>query len=90
MRESYPRTQMALIVALTGDFGLVASFTVLNIGMNSMAPRYPIALGCAYLFFLIWLWLRTTRDDYLGDIGVSSGPSGSSSPPSTARIHQRH
>lgn len=83
LRESYPRTQMALIVALTGAFGLLSSFTMLNLGVDSMALRYPIALGCAYLFFLflIWLWLRTKADDYLGDIGVPGGPSGSSAPP---------
>jgi hypothetical protein len=78
VRESYPRTQMALIVALTGGFGLLASFTMLHLGVDSMALRYPIALGCAYLFFLflIWLWLRTTPDDYLVDAGFSGGPTG--------------
>lgn len=83
LRESYPRTQMTLIVALTGGFGLLSSFTMLNLGVDSMALRYPIALGCAYLFFLflIWLWLRTKADDYLGDIGVPGGPSGSGAPP---------
>jgi hypothetical protein len=31
-----------------------------------MATRYPLALACAYLFFvfLLWLWLRTKADDY--------------------------
>ena len=78
---------MALIVALTGGFGLLSSFTMLNLGVDLMALRYPIALGCAYLFFLIWLWLwlwlwlRTKADDYLGDIGVPGGPSGSGAPP---------
>lgn len=46
-----------------------------------MALRYPIALGCAYLFFLFLIWLRTKADDYLGDIGVPGGPSGSGAPP---------
>ena len=82
LRESYPRTQMALIVALTGGFGLLSSFTMLNLGVDSMALRYPIALGCAYLFFLflIWLWLRTTPDDYLlVDASFSGGPTGTAS-----------
>jgi hypothetical protein len=67
VRESFPRTQMALLVSLTGGFGLLASFTMLQLGVDSMALRYPLALACAYLFFLflIWLWLRTNADDYL-------------------------
>lgn len=67
VRESFPRIQMALLVALTGGFGLLASFTMLQFGVESMALRYPLALAFAYLFFLflIWLWLRTNADDYL-------------------------
>ena len=67
VRESFPRVQMALIVALTGGFGLLASFAMLQVGMDSMAIRYPLALALAYLFFLflIWLWLRTNAEDYL-------------------------
>lgn len=67
VRESFPRIQMALIVALTGGFGLLASFALLQFGMDSMAVRYPLALSFAYLFFLflIWLWLRTNAEDYL-------------------------
>ena len=66
-RDSFPRVQMALLVALTGGFGLLASFTMLKFGVDSMALRYPIALALAYLFFLflIWLWLRTKAQDYL-------------------------
>lgn len=74
MQESFPRMQMALIVALTGGFGLLASFTMLQLGMDSMAARYPLALLFAYLFFLflIWLWLRTNAEDYL-DVPDISG-----------------
>ncbi|TCO96867.1 hypothetical protein EV684_1284 [Rubrivivax gelatinosus] len=43
---------MALLVALTGGFGLLASFTLLRLGLDSMALRYPLALAFAYLFFL--------------------------------------
>lgn len=58
---------MALIVLLTGGSGLLASFTLLQLGMGSMALRYPLALGAAYLVFLllIWLWLRTNARDYV-------------------------
>ncbi len=67
VRESFPRVQMTLIVALTGGVGLLASFAMLQVGMDSMAVRYPLALSFAYLFFLflIWLWLRTNAEDYL-------------------------
>jgi hypothetical protein len=66
-RESFPRTQMTLIVASTGGFGLLMSFVMLQVGMESMAIRYPTALSIAYLFFLflIWLWLRTNAGEYL-------------------------
>lgn len=65
--ESFPRIQMALIVALTGAFGLVASFALLRAGIDGMALRYPLALVGAYLFFLflLWLWLRTKLDEYV-------------------------
>ncbi len=67
VRDSFPRIQMALLVAVTGGFGLLASFTMLQFGMESMALRYPLALAFAYVFFLflIWLWLRTKAEDYL-------------------------
>jgi hypothetical protein len=68
-----PRLQMLLIVALTGLGGFLASFVLLHLGMHSMAVRYPLAVGVAYLvfLFLLWLWLRTTRDDYeLEDPGI--------------------
>lgn len=64
--DSWPRLQMALMVALTGTFGLVCSFVLLKAGVGSMALRYPLALIGAYLFFLalLWLWLRTKAEDY--------------------------
>ncbi|APW36150.1 hypothetical protein RD110_02100 [Rhodoferax koreense] len=64
---------MGFLVGLTGAFGLLASFVLLHAGIDSMALRYPLALGLAYLFFLflLWLWLRTTASDYidLPDVG---------------------
>jgi FtsH-binding integral membrane protein len=65
-RHSWPRVHMALIVALTGGFGLLASFVALQLGLDSMALRYPLALATAYLFFLflVWLWLRSNAEDY--------------------------
>lgn len=79
LEESFPRAQMALLVALTGGLGLLASFSMLRLGLESMAWRYPLALAVAYLFFLflIWLWLRTNADDYadLPDLANLSPPS---------------
>ncbi|MEY2687655.1 MAG: hypothetical protein RL375_1853 [Pseudomonadota bacterium] len=56
---------MGLIVMLTGGFGWLASFLLLQAGMDGMAWRYPVALGLAYLFFLflLWLWLRGQAGD---------------------------
>ncbi len=82
--QAFPRIQMGLIVGLTGGFGLLSSFLLLRTGIESMALRYPLALGIAYLFFLflLWLWLRSKAEDYadLADIAgsmPSPGKSGS-------------
>lgn len=82
-RESFPRMQMALIVALTGGFGLLSSFVLLRLGMDAMALRYPLALACAYLFFLflLWLWLRTNAEDYLDLADIPLPQPGSSTLP---------
>ncbi|WP_235580960.1 hypothetical protein [Pseudorhodoferax sp. Leaf265] len=71
-RDAFPRLQMALIVALTGGFGLLASFVLLRLGLDAMALRYPLALCCAYGFFLflVWLWLRTNAADYVDLVDV--------------------
>lgn len=82
-RDSWPRVQMALLVALTGAAGLLASFVLLQIGLQAMWLRYPVALGAAYLVFLglLWLWLRTSASDYAdaviapGDPGLPANPS---------------
>lgn len=65
-RKSYPRLQMGFIVALTGAAGWLCSFLLLHTGVNSMALRYPLALGGAYVafLFLLWVWLRTSASDY--------------------------
>ena len=78
--ESYPRLQMTLIATLTGAFGLLSSFLLLRQGVESMAILYPTAVLSAYVMFLflIWLWLRTNRDDYV-DVPDFSSPSSSGS-----------
>ena len=77
-QDSFPRIQMSLIVGVTGAAGLLFYFVMLELGVTSMALRYPLALLMAYGVFLLllWLWLRTKAEDYL-DIPDFSG-SGSS------------
>ncbi|MDT7838223.1 hypothetical protein [Aquabacterium sp. OR-4] len=74
--RSYPRTQMGLIVLLTGGFGLLASFALLQFGLGSMALRYPLALACAYLVFLglIGLWLRSQAEHWLDIVQLPDWP----------------
>lgn len=64
--QSYPRLQMSLIVSLTGLAGLLASASLLKLGLHSMAWRYPAALLIAYGAFLglLWLWLRSRAEDW--------------------------
>ncbi|WP_234413672.1 hypothetical protein [Ideonella sp. A 288] len=63
--HSWPRLQMSLIVALTGGFGLLSSFVLLQLGLDRMALRYPLALALAYGVFLllVWVWLRWRSSD---------------------------
>lgn len=80
---SWPRLQMALIVAIAGLIGLLASFAMLQAGLQSMAVRYPLALVFAYTAFLLmlWIWLRASRSDHgpdLPDPGIDL-PGGSGS-----------
>ncbi len=71
--QSHPRLQMSLIVSLTGLAGLLASASLLKLGLHSMAWRYPAALLIAYGAFLglLWLWLRSRAEDWAdaGNLG---------------------
>lgn len=75
-RDSYPRLQMFFLVLLTGAAGFIASFSLLEAGMDAMSMRYPVAVGIAYLvfLFLLWLWLRTSARDYADGIDPSFIP----------------
>jgi hypothetical protein len=72
--RGYPRLQMMLLVALTGGAGFLASYSLLRSGIDTLAVRYPLAVGAAYIAFLLllWLWLRTKPDDYEGLDEVAS------------------
>jgi len=75
-RVSYPRLQMTLIVALTAGSGLLASFLLLDAGVDAMALRYPLAVAIAYAAFLLllWAWLRQQSiDANVPDFGWQPG-----------------
>ena len=79
--DGSPRLQMLLLVTMTGGVGFIASYLLLRVGVDAMWFRYLLALGIAYLAFLIllWLWLRTRAEDYLdlpdfSGTGPSQGP----------------
>lgn len=82
VRESFPRLQMFLLVALTGGAGFMASYLLLHAGLVQMWLRYLAALGIAYAVFLglLWLWLRTRAADYL-DIPIDVAAHGGDGAP---------
>lgn len=59
-RRGSPRLEMAVITLLTGASGFLASFALLQVGLDLMWLRYWVALFAAYLVFfgLLRLWLR--------------------------------
>ncbi|QKW56369.1 hypothetical protein [Stenotrophomonas sp. NA06056] len=77
--RGWPRLQMALIVALTGAAGFLASHLLRLAGIDAMLLRYPLAVLLAYGVFLLlmWIWIRW-RWDAVAD-GLGSGPDGNGS-----------
>lgn len=65
---------MLLVVTITAGSGFLSSFLLLHAGLSAMWVRYPLAVSIAYLVFLalLWLWLRTRREDYadIPDLGT--------------------
>lgn len=70
-RNSFPRLQMSLLVALTGGSGFLTSVLLLRFGVVEMWLRYLASFAVAYaiFLFLLWLWLKT-RADQVDDPGV--------------------
>jgi hypothetical protein len=58
-RMAVPRVQMMLLLSAAGGAGFLASYGLLQLGVDRMALRYPLAVGVAYLvfFLLLRLWL---------------------------------
>lgn len=88
LRDSFPRVQMFILVTLTGLAGFGASAAMLVAGVDLMALRYTLAMGVAYLVFLLllWFWLHTRASDYLDLVPVDGvGPSGAPDLPAALR-----
>jgi hypothetical protein len=92
-RFASPRLQMAVMVAGTGVAGFFASVLLLHLGLHALWLRYGLAVGVAYVVFLLfcWLWILWRRgeleggdvpdvaDDAVGDI-LDALPQGGDAP----------
>ena len=60
-----PRLHMTLIVSATGAAAFLFSFLMLCAGLDAMGIRYALAVGLAYLVFLLLLrlWLSYTTSN---------------------------
>jgi uncharacterized membrane protein YgcG len=75
-RHGWPRFEMLLIVSLTGLAGFIASVVLLSTGVEAMWQRYPLAIGIAYLVFLLQLWIWMHVRDVSDGIDLWDGGSG--------------
>ena len=75
-RLSVPRVQMIVLLSATGGAGFLASYGMLQLGVDEMAIRYPLAVAFAYLvFFLLlrlWLAFQLDPEEYVAD-GLDAG-----------------
>ncbi len=62
-RHNAPRTEMSLIVLLTGAAGLLVSVALLHAGLHAMWLRYGLSVLAAYAVFLLLvkIWLEFHR-----------------------------
>ena len=82
LRDRFPRIQMFILVSLTGLAGFGASAAMLAAGVDAMALRYTLAMGVAYIVFLLllWSWLRLSAADALDFVPIdASGEQGAGS-----------
>lgn len=75
LRHGLPRLQMSLLVAMTGAAGFLTSFGLLKGGVDSMALRYPVAVGVAYGIFLLLLriWLKMQEKSWSDIVDLPDG-----------------
>lgn len=85
LRHGLPRLEMSILVALTGAAGFLSSYVLLQLGMDSMAVRYPIAVVIAYGVFLlllrVWLYIQRRGWEEMVDVAdladvVDAAPDG--------------
>ena len=69
-QRGWPRVVLFVIVALSGFAGFIVSFALLSAGMSSMAWRYGIAGGSAYVAFLCLLAVYVMWKRRLGEFGA--------------------
>jgi len=78
VRTQMPRIQMAVILLATGAASFLSSFVLLHIGLERMAIRYPLAVGLAYLVFIlllrVWLWYQQAKMEGRSDGGTDCFP----------------
>lgn len=71
LKQGLPRLQMSGLLALTGAAGFLTSFSLLELGVESMAVRYPVVVLAAYAVFLlllrVWLWMQRDGSWDAGD-----------------------
>src|SRR5215212_4145869 len=78
-RMAVPRVQMMLLLSAAGGAGFLASYGLLQLGLDLMTLRYPLAVGVAYLvfFLLLRLWLTFHESALDGlDLAVDAAEAG--------------
>jgi hypothetical protein len=67
LSKGYPRLQMLLLVGLTGGAGFLTSYFALQGGLETIWPRYLLAMAMAYLAFLalLGLWVKSGWKDWV-------------------------
>lgn len=76
-KESFPRIQMSFLVLITLGMSLLISYSLLNMGLNTLWLRYFCTCLGAYGIFLslLWLWIRTRIEDFSGIVNIFDLPS---------------
>ena len=72
LREGFPRVQMFILVSLTGLAGFGASVAMLAAGIDAMALRYLLAMGVAYIVFLLLSLPADHPDRGRGGMGMQA------------------